>query len=376
MTVAEGGGTMFTDLFDEIRLTRFRGFESYTLENLARVNLLVGKNNCGKTSVIEAIGLLAANGNPLVLEDLAVMRGERRIRYLDRPFRGIEIVDISPLFSGHSVPLGAEVMVASNRRGLSLQIVQNSEVDEYLYGDSDIRRMVNEGDEPPTLGLKIVTEGLKDSIPVFPLGEAGSLVYSNRLRRRSQWPPLCRSRFLTPTSLQPREMRTMWDKALRDGHETGVIRALQFLQGDIVSVHFLAGDQSAPDVLVGLSGGGRKLPMTSFGDGMRRLLALTLSLIDAANGVLLIDEIDAGMHWTVMEDMWRLVVETARKSSVQVFATTHSYDCVRGLASLVESCPDLAGEVSIQKIGRSLSKAVHLDAARIQVAVEQNIEVR
>ena len=109
---------------------------------------------------------------------------------------------------------------------------------------------------------------------------------------------------------------------------------------------------------------------------MRRLLALSLALVQTANGVLLVDEIDTGLHWTVMEDMWRLVVDTARKSSVQVFATTHSLDCIRGLASLVESCPDLAGEVSIHKIGRSIRKAVHLDAEDVQVAVAQNIEVR
>ena len=109
---------------------------------------------------------------------------------------------------------------------------------------------------------------------------------------------------------------------------------------------------------------------------MRRLLALSLSLIRTEQGILLVDEIDTGLHWTVMEEMWRLVVETARRSSVQVFATTHSYDCIRGLASLVESRPDLAGDVSIQKIERSLKEAVRFDAKDIRAAVEQNVELR
>ena len=109
---------------------------------------------------------------------------------------------------------------------------------------------------------------------------------------------------------------------------------------------------------------------------MRRLLALSLALIQAANGVLLIDEIDTGLHWTVMEDMWRLVIDTARKSSVQVFATTHSQDCIRGLASLVESRSDLASEVCVHKIERLLDKAVRFDANDVQAAVDRNIEVR
>ena len=77
-----------------------------------------------------------------------------------------------------------------------------------------------------------------------------------------------------------------------------------------------------------------------------------------------------------MEDMWKLVVKTARESSIQVFATTHSYDCIRGLASLIESEPDLAPDISIQKIETSLEKAVSLDAEKIQVAISQDIEVR
>ena len=71
-----------------------------------------------------------------------------------------------------------------------------------------------------------------------------------------------------------------------------------------------------------------------------------------------------------------MVIETARKSWMQVFATTHSYDCIRALAALFESRSDLASDVSIHKIERLLDKAVHLDAERMQVAVEQNIEVR
>ena len=132
-------------------------------------------------------------------------------------------------------------------------------------------------------------------------------------------------------------------------------------------------------VLLGFGGADRRrerVPLGSHGDGMHRLLALSFALIQAADGFLLIDEIDTGLHWTVLEDMWRLVIETARKSSMQVFATTHSYDCIRGLSSLVESRPDLAGEVSIHKVERSLPRAVNFDAEDIPAIVDHNIEVR
>ena len=109
---------------------------------------------------------------------------------------------------------------------------------------------------------------------------------------------------------------------------------------------------------------------------MRRLLALSLSLVRTGDGFLLIDEIDTGLHFSVMEEMWRLVVNTALESNVQVFATTHSYDCVHGLAALLESTPELASQVSVQKIESSLAEAVGLDADQIRVAARQDIEVR
>ena len=360
----------------KLRLNKYRCFESYVLENLTRVNLLVGKNNCGKTSVLEAINLLIANGSPLVIEELAIMRDERRIQVLESPYRQVDIVDISPLFSGHNVPIGEKVVISSNQSGVSLQIVPDSEVEDYFYDDSDIKRMAIEHAEIPAVGLKITTEPLTVPIPVLPLGETGSLIYSNRLRRRSQVTPTRPCQFLTPTSLHPRDMHTLWNKAVREGGEAAVIRALQFLQGNIESIHFLMDNRFAPDVLVGVRGGGRKLPLSSFGDGMRRLLALTLSLTESANGVLLIDEIDSGLHWTVMEDLWRLVIDTARKADIQVFATTHSLDCIRGLAALVGSEKDLASDVSIQKIERSLKKAVVFDGTDVLDAIRHNIEVR
>ena len=77
-----------------------------------------------------------------------------------------------------------------------------------------------------------------------------------------------------------------------------------------------------------------------------------------------------------MEDMWRLVVEVARRSNVQIFATAHGYDSIRGLGSLIQSRPDLGEEVSIQKIHGSLKQAACLRGDQIRVAIEQNIEVR
>ena len=174
-------------------------------------------------------------------------------------------------------------------------------------------------------------------------------------------------------------MRIMWDGVLAEGRESEVINAMKLLESDLDSIHFLTDDAyrgTSGGVLIGSRKSGRRVPLGSFGDGMRRLLALSLSLVRTSDGFLLLDEIDTGLHFSAMEEMWRLVVNIARESNVQVFATTHSYDCIQGLAALVESNPGLASEVSVQKIEPSLAEAVSLDAEQVRVAVRQDIEVR
>ena len=369
-------------------LKRYRGFDEYELANLTRVNLLVGRNNSGKTSILEAVHFLAARGDPAVLTHSANRRGELNVVESRSGRPGGP--DVSHFFIGHRVKLGTGFRLSSDDgHGHIEATIRGADIEDgFLPFDDDTDQpslsLLDDDADQPSLLLQIQGSNLKSSPPI-PIAENGALFNSRHLRLRSPWsgsapepPPV---QFVTPDSLYFGPMRAMWDNVLIEGRESEVINAMKVLEDDIESIHFLTSELSRArsgrsGVLLGFRGGGRRIPLGSHGDGMRRLLALSLSLIRTEQGILLVDEIDTGLHWTVMEEMWRLVVETARRSSVQVFATTHSYDCIRGLASLVESRPDLAGDVSIQKIERSLKEAVRFDAKDIRAAVEQNVELR
>ena len=359
-----------------LKLCKYRGFESYELADLARVNLLVGKNNCGKTSILEAVHFLVSKGDPSALARAAERRGEDRIRYDADVRHGRKTPDgpdISHFFVGHHFEPGAGFRLSSDAGWVSVKIVTGNDSEEQISFFED--------DASQLFGLRIESN-LLDRIPVFPVAENGALVLEKRLRyiQSEIWPDLPPIEFITPDFLDFNAMRFIWDNVLMTGRESEVIDALNILEGDLQSIHFLTSDfrrtSGTAGILLGFRGDARRVPIGSYGDGMRRLLALSLSLIQSANGFLLIDEIDTGLHWTAMEDMWRLIIHTARQSSIQVFATTHSYDCIRGLAALIESEPDLASDVSVQKIETSLEGAVSLDAEKIQVAVSQDIEVR
>ena len=182
--------------------------------------------------------------------------------------------------------------------------------------------------------------------------------------------------FLTLDAFDPASMGQQWDTALEEGIEAEIVADMKLLEPDLDSIVFLTSDKTGSGIRIGLHNDRRRVQIGTYGDGMRQLLALRLSFVGAANGVLLIDEIDAGLHWTVMEDVWQLVVEVASQLNVQVFATTHSFDCIRGLGSLLRNRPDLEEQVSLQRVTRLLSKAVCLQGDQIKTAMKQHIEVR
>ena len=368
-------------MLETLAIRGYRGFESCRLTNLARVNLVVGRNNCGKTTVLEAIELLASGGSPLAfLGPINRRRGAG-----PHPASS----DISHLLFGHTCVPGAGFDLSSDDTGRTFS-VKILPLDE-IGGDPQQAWFPNgaQGDQVspghpdkvmmPMFGMRIVSRTSADAPErtiELPIMEDGSFPFGKPtgwLRNRPSDVPV---RIYSAESLDPMSMSAEWNTVLTRGIDAEVVSDMRLLEPALESIHFLTNPGAGSGILLGLRGGGRRLPIDSYGDGMRKLLAMRLSFVGAAGGYLLIDEIGTGFHWTIMEDMWRVVVEVAGRSNVQIFATTHSYDCIRGLGSLLQSRPDLDDEVSIQKIHGSLPQAVNLRGDQIRVAVEQEIEVR
>src|SRR5437016_5725546 len=103
-------------MISSIRIQGYRGFEQFEMRGLARVNLLVGTNNSGKTSVLEAIHLLSSTGDPAALWQLLWRRGERLPPSVqavpDRPLRRPQVeLDVSHLFYGHDAQSGRVIQI-------------------------------------------------------------------------------------------------------------------------------------------------------------------------------------------------------------------------------------------------------------------------
>jgi AAA15 family ATPase/GTPase len=157
------------------------------------------------------------------------------------------------------------------------------------------------------------------------------------------------------------------------------MRALRFLDLDVERIAPQVGGQfyySRGGFIVKLAGFDHPVPIGSMGDGMWRMMAMAIAIAHCKDGVLLIDEIDTGLHYTVMANMWRLIFGAAKELNVQVFASTHSSDCIRSLAELCYLETDVADNVTLQRIERDKENAVAYTAEEIEIAAERRVEVR
>ncbi len=219
---------------------------------------------------------------------------------------------------------------------------------------------------------------------LLPLTRNGGLqgdIIDNSLRRRlrmSDQPP---AYFITTESMTGDELVSMWNKVSLTPTEGMVLRALQFLDctSNVVAAQANVGPsygaQARGGFIIKRKGWEHPVPIGSMGDGMWRMLAMAIAISQCKGGVLLVDEIDTGLHYTVMSQMWSLIYNTARELDVQVFATTHSYDCVYSLAQICSN-GDAKHSVTVQRIEPGKHRSVPYDEDEITVAASRDIEVR
>lgn len=347
-------------MFKSLEINGFRCFRELRVEPLTRVNLFVGQNNAGKTSLLDAVELVAIGG----VEGL-VRSSVRRGEWIQGRFDSGEefkehVVDPSHLFFGHDLRVGKifKIQAYGGPEGWIQCSVENASAQE-----SVIRTLY--------LQSHVTTEQkAHQRLTISPLG--GVLPPPRRSPE-----PNPRVNFLAAESTEPARLGQLWDALVLTPEEDEVIKSLRVIAPDIERLAFLSESRStSTNVLLKLKGFEQRLPLGTLGGGLRHLLALVLNLLSARGGFLLVDEIDTGLHYSVMVDMWRLLIESSKRLGIQVFATSHSLDCVRALARLRRRYPETAAAVTLHRVEKDALTTVVYDADEIVVAAEGHIEVR
>ena len=364
-------------LYSSLRISGYRGFATLQLKDLGRVNLLVGTNNSGKTSILECVELLRATGNPLVLSSILRRRGEWGYPAEDGR---LATIDISQLFANRDLQENIIIDGSCNRHsrwrdwrnGLKISVKASGsatlplEQDDFLDEDEQLVLTVewSNGGEP--FGFPVTAEGFMSPI-------------------RRQWKPSDEAslpvQFIRTNGISAPDIKRLFDDVVLTDNEEHVTDALRIIEPTVeriasVGVERGISSREGPGgIFVRLTGVSQRIPIGSAGDGMWRMLGLAVALSNAKGGVLLVDEIDTGLHYSVMKDMWRMVYERSSKLNTQVFATTHSRDCYESLATIVEP-QSSNSEITIHRLEPGRDHTVAFSGDEIIAAAKRGIEVR
>jgi len=279
-------------------------------------------------------------------------------------------LDIRHLFYGHAIDVGSRFSISGDNSDRKEAIFVSVENTGQLSLFEEIREFI----------LSIKYSGQENENVKLPLSpdESLSIDYVRRIRRDNN--SSLKSQFVTSSSMKPEEMVNLFNKFVLTAEEDFVIEALKTIDPKIERI--APGDikYREPSSRIGfrvkLLDNDKPVPIGSMGDGIWRMLGLALAIVNAKNGVLLIDEIDTGLHFTVMSDMWRMLWKTAKRLNVQIFATTHSSDCWTSLASIANTENPSEDGITIHRIEKGKTNSIVFTERQIAIAAENDIEVR
>ncbi|MFN9733171.1 MAG: AAA family ATPase [Microcystis sp.] len=369
-------------MLQSLKIEGFRGFQSFEMANLGRINLLVGKNNSGKTSILEAILIYVSKLDIGKIQKIFNHRGEYSHREIDAAnlLGGkVQSYDIKNLFYKYLLKDNQKIVIyepdkPANRVILSIQCTSK-----------ELLSKVNKNNLQAIGSFCLVVE-FEHQEKVYSLSPEGEILQINlNDKKPSQDFKKLKLFWIAPQSIAVNTNRYFFSQSLLNSTDNLVIEALKIIEPKIEKIATTEEFQQSPfnpewvgrgGFMVKLAGAEEPVSIGSLGDGIWRMLGLVLAMVNLENGILLVDEIDSGLHFTVMTDMWKVVWEIAKKLNIQVFATTHSRDCWQSLAELITEEKITDNDITIQRIDREKSQSVIFDPEEIVIAAKSNLEVR
>lgn len=354
-------------MLKRLEIRNFRVFKALKIDRLSRMNLIAGRNNAGKTSLLEAIFLLAGAGNTQMAINAHVIRG------LDPSADGktawqqpVDETFWKQLFSDldMSKPIEIEARHASHGQ-LALEIAS----DRPHSAEFSIDR---------TGGLSMTNLPEERALTFRYRGPEGKEV-KNHIRMKERGfeieQPTIQVPFIATVLLS--RIRNTREDAMRLGmlrkQKRGdmLLKALQVVEPKLQSIE----DNSASGVpmIWGDIGLSELVPLPVMGEGMTQMARLILAISSVPDGVVLVDEIENGLHHSTLSDVWRVIDEAARQFRTQVFATTHNFECIEAAHHALGPDGFLLHRLEVNGVE---NRCVTLKSNGIHAAIRHQFEIR
>jgi len=301
-----------------IEIKNYKLFKDFKADGFGRVNLIGGRNNVGKTAFMEAC-YFGLQQTKAILMQIFIQRNKRNYIHYDRH---IEL-------DGVTKPL-KELF----EQGFEIIINQKKKIDftfeKAMHGTDYIHRKdIEDILEKSKLNIQFLDNGITD-----------------------------------------KQLGKLYAILQEQNREEELNSYISELDSSIKKLKFI---QSEPK----LEMNGKYLHLSNFGDGLKTYVFILCSIFACKNGQLFIDEIDNGIHYTKLDRLWEIILTVSKEQSVQVFATTHSKECIESYARVAKRLEDQ--EITFIELGKNKKNeldSIVMDSEMFQRFIKLGNEVR
>jgi len=370
-------------MIDSIEIRNYRNLNELKINSLAHVNLITGKNNAGKSSLLEAVAINAQNGSIAILDAIIRHRGEYFIDESKKNLLENKIKCYSSLFTGRIADYKSEGSISINtvdtkqrsNNPISIRLIKYYYTDlndQYPHGLRQTKIIEDDKSERLTVGFNVGLEvKYNGHSTIIPFDKDP---YSNIML------PLFDSKacqFIRSYDFDVSGIAALWDNITLTDKENSVIEALRVIEPRIDRIAFIQEYTTERTCVIKLLNEKSVFPIRSMGDGINRVLTIILAMVNSENGYFLIDEFENGLHHSVQRKLWDIIFKLSERLNVQVFATTHSEDSIYSFQQVLNERENKTDGKLIRlenKKGRIVE--TEFDSESLQVIAKANIEIR
>lgn len=344
-----------------LEIRNYKCFSSLRLETVGDVNLIAGKNNVGKTTLLEAVALVASGGNPTELFRIL----DRR----ERPSSEAALVQcMMDQFPALPCVLGFDEFGLD---GIKIDLPANWPKDNLKGLWSEFRRD-SHSKLIPSFAIHCMTGAFAFDLTLETRQAAYAGVFDTDPRVAGTMRTY-RSNFELRSN--PNLIRRLWDETEARPSEEILIQAMRIIEPKIQRIT-LPSIPETPTPRLRLGDSSELAPITRFGDGLTRLFEIGLSLVNAKGGFLLLDEIEDGLHHSVFPKLWEFLLRSSKDLDVTIFATTHSYDAAVSFSRSALDDKNSLGVLTRLDQRKSGIVPVQFTEREAFLATEEGLEVR
>jgi len=336
-------------LIDTFRIEKFRGLTNVELRDCGAVNLLIGVNNSGKTSILEALALHCRSVELRTWLDVI-----RRRNYSSN--RTVWIEELVWMFQRSSVvpnsDTGGEIVLWADGRhpveriGATATRVRRLQPLRIQVGEDEFE----EEGQFEERGWQVQMEVTASRLSVVPRPQKLEFWPSGAFIDTPDDPSYREVRVLTPFSFRlDQDLLRAASETLKKGLMLDAISLVGRIDPDVVDIYISTPDGSVPELSILHRRMGR-IPLMTQGDGLRRVISIALTVTSLKNGLLLIDEIESAIHVSALATVFPWLVDACKRNNVQLFATTHSLEAVDAILD-IKSLP--SSDVVAFRLNRS-----------------------